>query len=322
MSDGFSDPARESHNDGEPQEVNPTSPRVSVAMPVYNGEKYLAEAIDSILAQSFTDFEFLIISDGSTDRTVDILEQYAARDDRIHFLHRENRGIPKTLNELLKLAKGELVARMDADDIAFPERFSKQVRYLDETPDCVVVGSSAIIIDPNGRELQCRNAPPSHEEITEGFLNGICTIFHPAAMFRRAPILELGGYREDTRHAEDLDLFLRLAETKRLANLPDPLLKYREHLGKIGETQQRDQTEIARRYLIEAHQRRGLTPPESLLSDQFTPRGPADKYRVWGWWALSGGNIATARRYALKALSRRPFSPENWRLAACAVRGR
>lgn len=303
--------------------TNASRPRVSVLMPVYNGEKYVAEAIDSILAQTFEDFEFLIINDGSTDGTREILERYAAQDGRIRVLHRENRGITPTLNELLELARGDLAARMDSDDIAFPDRFAQQVRHFDENPDCVLVGGAVVIIDPKGRELHSRTAPLLHHEIVDGFLgrkgHPLC---HPATMFRRGRAIESGGYREGYIHAEDLDFFLRLAEVGKLANLAAPLLKYREHGGKVSAKFARLQGETTRRILMEAHQRRGTEPPTSVLDLRIEPITPADQRRLWGWWALGAGHVATARGHAFASLWRWPFSLETWRLVACAIRGR
>ena len=300
-----------------------SAPRVSVLMPVYNGEKYLEEAVESILAQTFDDFEFLIMDDGSTDRTGEILDRLAAKDARIRVFHRENRGITPTLNELLRLARADLVARMDDDDIAFPERFATQVRHLDENPDCALVASSVVLIDPEGRDLATRAVPLSHEEIVEGLLRGGGQfVFHPATMFRRKPTLELGGYQERHPLAQDLDLFLRLAEVGRLTNLPQPLLKYRDHLGKLGVTHSRLQGETVRRILSEAHQRRGTTPPDSVLNLRFEPRDRAEKHRIWGWWALGSGRVATARKHAFAAFWRRPISGASWKLLACAIRGR
>lgn len=308
---------------GRDQRAESSTPRVSVLMPVYNGERYLTEAIESILEQTFDDFEFLIINDGSTDRSREILERHAARDARVRVFHRENRGITPTLNELLRLARADLVARMDADDIALPERFARQVRHLEENPDCALVGASVIIIDPEGRDLAARAVPLNHAEIVEGFLRGGGQfVFHPATMFRRKLALDLGGYQERFPLAQDLDLFLRMAETARLTNLPEPLLKYREHAGKLGSTRALLQGETVRRILCEAHERRGLTPPKSVAELRFNTVEPAERHRTWGWWALGAGHVATARKHALASLRLAPFSRASWRLLACSIRGR
>ncbi len=304
------------------QAESPT-PRVSVLMPVYNGEEYLEDAVDSILAQTFGDFEFLIMNDGSTDRTGEILDRLAAKDARIRVFHRENRGITPTLNELLRLARADLVARMDADDIALPERFAKQVRHLDENPDCVLVGSCATMIDPDGDDLTERAVPASHEEILEDILNGSSKfIFHSSIIFRRQPAVDLGGYNESYAAAQDLDLFLRLAEVGRLTNLTETLIRYREHTSKISAKRAQLQGENSRLIRIQAHERRGSTPPESVLNFRSTPISTAEKHRIWGWWALGSGRVATARKHALASLRLQPFSGACWKLLACAVRGR
>src|SRR6476661_6105481 len=127
------------------------TPPVSVLMPVYNAGRYVAEAVESILGQTYADFEFLIVDDGSTDRSRAILERYAARDPRIRLVSRPNTGYAAALNELLGLARGELVARMDADDVALPERLLRQVNYLRAHPEVVCVGTAVHLIDGGGR---------------------------------------------------------------------------------------------------------------------------------------------------------------------------
>ena len=122
-------------------------------MLAYNAGRYVAEAVESILAQTYTDFEFLIIDDGSTDRTLKVLKQYAARDPRIHLVSRPNRGLVATLNEGLALARAEFIARMDADDIALPHRFERQIAYMREHPDIICVGSAVMTMDQAGRDL-------------------------------------------------------------------------------------------------------------------------------------------------------------------------
>ncbi len=214
-------------------------PSVSVLMPTYHAERYVAEAIESILAQTFTDFEFLILDDGSTDGSAAILRRYAERDGRIRPFSRPNTGLVGALNELLSLARGELIARMDADDIALSDRIERQVAYLKEHPECVMVGSRVVLIDPEGSEITVMGQALSHEQIVEDFLaNKGQIVYHPAVMFRRQVVMDLGGYRAEMVEAEDLDLFLRLAEVGRIVNLPEPLLKYRDHLKKSGASAQ------------------------------------------------------------------------------------
>ena len=196
-------------------------PAVSVVMPVYNAQRYLAEAVDSILAQTWRDFEFVIVDDGSTDRSPKLLERYAVRDSRIKLIRRPNTGIVGALNDGLAAASGELVARMDADDVALPERFEKQVAYLAEHPEVVALGSRVTGVDPYGCVLFHSEHKLAHEEIDAGLLRGVgWAIVHPAAMLRREAVAKVGGYRKEFQWVEDLDLFLRLGEAGRLANLP------------------------------------------------------------------------------------------------------
>ena len=158
-----------------------------MCMPVYNCRRYVAEAVESILGQTFSDFEFLIIDDGSTDGTLPILERYAARDPRVRLTSRPNKGVPATLKELVDQSRGEFIARMDADDIALPERFKKQVDYLRSHPDCVVVGCRVWEIDADGDPVREFATLSDHEEIDAfHFQMRGPALVHPSIMLRRA----------------------------------------------------------------------------------------------------------------------------------------
>jgi len=242
-------------------------------MPAYNAERYVAEAVESILAQTFADFEFLIVDDGSTDGTLAILERYANRDARIHLVSRPNTGYLVALNEMLGRSRGRFIARMDADDVALPERFDRQVDYLGRHPDCVMVGSRVTIIDPEGSPLTVMEAPTEHEEIVGSLMaSGGQLVYHPSVMFRREALLAVGPYREEFLFAEDLDIFLRLAEIGRIANLAEPLLKYREHFANVGHVKAERQDAAVRAVLEAAFTRRGETPPSAVL--RRSPRDP------------------------------------------------
>jgi glycosyltransferase involved in cell wall biosynthesis len=298
------------------------TPKVSVAMPVYNCERYVAQAVESILAQTFTDFEFLIVDDGSTDASRAILESYAARDPRIQLVSRSNTGLLVALNEMLPRARGEYVARMDSDDLALPQRFERQVRYLDEHPECVLVGSRVIVIDPDGDPLTVMRSPLTHEEIDRGFMmGGGQLMYHPSVIFRRQAVLELGGYRPEFDLVEDGDLFLRLAEIGRIVNLAEPLLKYRDHFSKIGRRRSREQTAVYRRVLIEAYRRRKLPFPQDLPEHLEHPKHEPRIHETWAWWALMSGHLAVARKHAWTCLWSNPLSPSSWRLLYCSLRG-
>jgi glycosyltransferase involved in cell wall biosynthesis len=297
-------------------------PSVSVMMPVYNAERYVGKAIESILSQEFGDFELVIVNDGSTDGSLEILRDYAERDRRIYLTSRPNVGLVGSRNELLDAARSDLVACMDADDISLPDRLEKQVEYLREHPDCVLVGSRVIIIDPDGQPLQIMGQHLEHEAIDRALMNGEGQIiYNPSVMFRKRVAQQVGAYRREFDWAEDLDLFLRMAEVGRLANLPEPLLAYREHLSKTGHVHVQRQSTGARGALEAAHRRRGRAVPEWLA--RFEVRRPcvADLYRTWAWWALGSGYVATARKHAWASMTHAPLSVASWRLLYCAVRG-
>lgn len=294
---------------------------VSVLMPVYNAERYVAEAIESILAQTFTDFEFIIVDDGSTDGSQSILERYARQDPRIRLISRPNTGIVGALNDGLAEAGGKYVARMDADDRCRPDRFALQAEYLETHTDIVALGSYASMIDPNGR-LLCPEltVPLDHEEMEASNLRGFPTMFHPAAMIRAHALKQIGGYRQEAWPAEDLDLWLRLGEAGRLANLPEPLFIWRRASTGIWFGTQPKHAGVIRRVLRDAWLRRKLSgdPPQYAT----TPQGKVDLWTSFAWIALKSGLRQTARLYALRVLFSRPWRLGSWRLAYCAARGR
>lgn len=202
-------------------------PKVTVLLPVHNGEPYLSEAIDSILGQSFCDFELLIIDDGSTDRTSAIVESY--RDPRIRLLrHPRNLGLVSTLNRGLAEAHGAYVARIDADDVCLPDRLQAQVAFLDRHPEVGVLGTAVQIVDPVGTAGATVRFPVSHAMARWALLFS-SPIAHPAAMMRKDVITRLGGYRAEAVHCEDYDLWWRASDVTQLANLDKILLQLRKH---------------------------------------------------------------------------------------------
>lgn len=210
------------------------TPAVSVVLPVYNGEAYIREAVESILAQTFGDFELIVINDGSKDRSGEILRELAARDPRVVLVERPNAGLVTTLNEGIARARGEFIARMDADDVARPERFALQHARLIAEPELGVLGSFIQIIDKVGSFIRLGDYPVCPAE-TAQFLEHGCPVAHPTVMMRREAVLKAGGYRKVFSHCEDYDLWLRISELGyRIANLPHPLLNYRMHGANVS----------------------------------------------------------------------------------------
>src|SRR2546421_3927927 len=185
-------------------------PSVSVLMPVYNGEKYLAAAVESILAQAYRDFEFVILNDGSTDGSMRILERFQRRDPRIRVLSRENRGLVQTVNELIGFARGEWVALMAQDDISLPERLALQSDFLRRHPEVLCVGGCFEVIDAQGRYLTVLRQPEDDAEIQRLNLVGHNSIHAACVMVRRAPLLAAGGLNSEGYSSPDLELSLPL----------------------------------------------------------------------------------------------------------------
>ncbi|MDR2668551.1 MAG: glycosyltransferase [Desulfovibrio sp.] len=202
-------------------------PRLSVLLPVRNAEAFLAEAVDSILRQSYRDFELLLLYSPSSDASRAVLESRARRDPRAVVLDVAGSNLAACLNEGLRAANGELIARMDADDIALPERFARQVAAFDARPALGVLGSAVRYINAAGRPGRIL-VHPRGADIERAFAWG-CPFTHSAVMMRRAPLERCGGYRELFSHAEDYDLWLRIGEVTELDNLPEILLYYRLH---------------------------------------------------------------------------------------------
>jgi glycosyltransferase involved in cell wall biosynthesis len=292
------------------------APLISVVMSVYNGERYVPEAVESILAQTFADFEFILIDDGSTDGSKALLQGYAKLDPRVRLISRPNEGLTKTLNEALGLARGEFVARMDADDVSLPMRFEKQAAFLHANPDCVCVGARVLRVDPYGSPLSESDHRLAHEEIDRQLMEeGLgWAITHPVAMMRRDAVATVGGYREQFSTSQDLDLWLRLAEVGRLANLPDVLLKYRYHPQSAGFTKFEEQRRVKSIILQDAYIRRGRTPPAEWPKGIFTPLPPSEQMRRWARAALKANNRDVAKKHAIAALKREPLALDSWRV--------
>lgn len=209
--------------------VTSTSPAVSVVIPVYNASRYVAAAIESVLSQDLVDIEVIVIDDGSTDTTPEILAGLAHQDGRVEVLSQPNRGLVTTLNRGVEHARGALIARMDADDICLPGRLAAQIQAFDGRTDLAVLGGFTELIDEDGRYIRQGRYPVRGRAVAE-FIERGSPVAHPAVMMRRDVFDAVGGYRAAFRHAEDYDLWLRIHDRGyAIENLPFPVLAYRVH---------------------------------------------------------------------------------------------
>lgn len=223
-------------------------PVISVLLPVFNAEKFVGAAIESVLSQTFTNFELILINDGSTDGSLNILDKFKKLDIRVVVVTRENRGLVETLNEGINLAKGKWVARMDADDIAFPQRFERQLQWLSQT-DADICGSWIKNFGAGGTRII--KHPQSDDAIKMELLFG-CSFAHPTVIMKTELVKKL-RYDQDWDKAEDYDLWIRAACAGwKMTNVPEVLLMYRQHNRQISTAssakQQQLTQEIRHRY--------------------------------------------------------------------------
>ncbi len=202
-------------------------PEVSIIMPVYNGSKYVAKAIESILGQTFTNFEFLIIDNASEDNTLEIISSF--KDPRIKLIKNpRNLHLIKSLNIGLEISRGKYVARMDHDDISLPRRLEVEHNFLEQHPTVAIVGTWSIIIDGNDTPIKIHKNPTGSNVIKYELLFGNTTT-HPSIMMRKDIIIEAKGYDEKWLNTEDYNLYSRVIQSHEIANIPEPLLYYRTH---------------------------------------------------------------------------------------------
>lgn len=290
-------------------------PTVSVLMAVYNGEAYLREAIDSVLAQTFKDFEVLCIDDGSTDTTPEILAAYAARDSRVR-VHRntENLRLIASLNKAVSLARGEFLARQDDDDISLPRRFEKQVEFLRAHPDVGLLGTAYHRLFPDGRKVLRR--PPADDTAIRWkmlFGNVWC---HGSMMWRRALLDEESIAYGDFLHAEDYELWTRLLRRSKGATLTFPQVVYRLHEAQIGALHGGPQGEMTERISLDLlRDLLGNAPRNAELASLRRLRAPREQGATRedlrrAEWIFHAAE-AFARRESLDAKARRGLE-ERW----------
>jgi glycosyltransferase involved in cell wall biosynthesis len=297
-------------------------PLVSVLVAAHNAQRYIDAAARSVLDQSMSSLELLIVDDGSSDRTPAILRRLARHDSRVRVIRQDNQGIAQARNAGLSLSRGRYIAVLDSDDVAEPTRFEQQVAYLECSP-AICVGSAVIMIDDRGRELTHLHPPCDDATIQTKVAAGHGAIVHPSAMIRRDDLQAVGGYRSLYEPAEDIDIWLRLSERGSLENLPSPLTRYRLHAKSASEKKAERQRRGAYEACRHAWQRRGVDG-EYEAWHQWRPGADATSKHAflmkYGWWAYASGHTRTAAVYGTKAIVSRPLRRESWALLGRAVR--
>jgi len=277
------------------------NPKVSVIMAVYNGEKYLEEAIESILSQSFGDFEFIIVDDGSTDRTSEILREYAKKDERIKIIaNSKNIGLTKSLNKAIEQANGEYIARQDADDISLPQRFEQQIYFLDKNPFYGAVGTSTKIIDEDGRIIKKAKVLKSWIIIRQILKFGNCFV-HGSMMFRKHDYFRAGGYRQLFPAGQDFDLWLRMSKIRKMKNLKECLYLWRKRNSNISSKMTDTQFKIGALALYEYKYGKNLKLRGNFEVNDFINKLESEekkKYNIClGNLYLRHGNVKMAEKY-------------------------
>jgi len=250
---------------------------VSIVTSVFNGERFLAQAIESVLRQSFRDFEFIIIDDGSTDSTGSILERYSQQDERIRVFKQENLGLIASLNRGCRLASGQYIARMDGDDVALAERLEKQVEFMKANPSIGLLGGAVEFISAQGQPLSISGNPTTDTEIRKA-LKYSSPFWHPTVMMRREAFELVGGYRMAFVQAEDYDMWLRIAENFKVANLSTVLVQYRLHPHQVSVLHRKKQiiSSLAARASADERAKGNLDPfdaVEHITDDLLTSLG-------------------------------------------------
>jgi glycosyltransferase involved in cell wall biosynthesis len=260
-------------------------PKISIVMPVWNGERYLQEAVDSILRQTFTDFELLAIDDGSTDATAAMLRAYADKDSRVRVHRLNHAGIVVALNHGLASAQGGWIARQDADDISLPHRLQTQWRAVQGKPGTVLCHSDVEFIGENAGKTGRARLPRSRSLVALRLCYQ-CPIVHTTVLFHKASALEAGGYLPDERHAEDFSLWGRLLERGDFIGLPERLMKFRLHSLSVSQQNLAVQRALARQIGM-AHCRRfmQLGDADAGRANSLLLALPRDRrIRDWSWF--------------------------------------
>lgn len=278
-------------------------PVISVLMSVYNDIPYLDDAVKSILNQTFQDFEFIIVNDGSTDESLELLKKYAQLDDRIRLFDESNKGLTKELQFALEYVRGKYIARMDGDDIALPERFSHQIRYMNTNPEIICSGTNVIFIDEDSDPIGYSNQETNHKNIEQQLFSGRGgAIYHPTMIAKTSAIKEVGGYNVKYRIGQDLDLFLKLGEVGVLGNSNKVTMKFRRyHKSTTALEENKSGIERRKEIVLEALHRRNSETNE--VDIKIKPPQTVIEYHLFmGIKAIRNGFLKTGCKHLLRIL--------------------
>lgn len=275
--------------------LNNNDPEVSVLMSCFNGSRWLHQSIDSILAQSFTSFELILINDGSSDDTWEIIESYRDIDCRVVAINKNNTGLADSLNSGIFIAKGKWIARLDQDDLSESTRLEEQVCFMLKHPNVVLLGSGFIEFEENNKVIKKHTYPSNHKELVKNLERSKRFFPHSSAFYKVEVVKQLGGYNKRIHRAEDRCLWLELASKGSIACLPNPLVKIRKHadqmsLDEKGKSQLCDAISVEVCYFL---RKRGYEDPSNdpdynkwilfhkWVEDRILKLGILEKRNVW-----------------------------------------
>lgn len=291
-------------------------PKVSVVMAVYNEQDFVGRAIESVLKQTFSDFEFIIVDDNSSDNTKEIVDRYKKSDNRIQlFANDSNMGLPASLNRGIKQAQGKYIARMDGDDISLPKRFEKQVDYLDSNPHVKVVGCHVELISIDCEPLELRRYNSGDRTAKEMKKNGP-GIAHPSVMMRQSAVADVGFYRPSFTYAQDLDLWVRMAErfgTGFIDIIPEVLFQYRVTPEQFSRHSVNEiYASYAGEYLHNESELQSQLNDKTRVEDVSTENLDSRYWYTIGRYVLKQNRRKTATKYFLRSLRISPASIRGW----------
>jgi len=287
-------------------------PKLSIIMPVYNAEDYLQEAIESVLNQSFTDFEFIIVYDSSFDNSLKIINNY--NDERIEVIENKKRiGLVKSLNKAVRYARGEYIARQDADDVSLPNRLELQLEFLEEHPEVALLGTGVCVINEKGETVEKRIMHPCPKK---SLLKGNRFI-HGSVMFRKSVMDELGTYNEVFKNSEDYELWLRFSLKYDVKNLTLPLYKLRSHSGSISSAKIEEQqmyAVMARKLAMNEIKEEALLKLQEQPLKFYQRLNLSDKtmfHKAVAYSHSQNNDLPSFRRESFKVFRLNPFDLEN-----------